>query len=552
MRRQLFISAVCMALLASCADTDMVQMGMDEPETLAAYDYMKQYGALKDYATFGIGANVDVAALTDGGMEYRIAVGNFSTLVPGTAFTHGAMVKASGALNTTTVSDIMESAAEKGMSVTGGPLVWSERQNSTYLNGRLDPNVIRPDGDEGGYCIKVTNNVSGKMTDAQVAYTFARTPQVEPGVKYKMTFWVRGTAEGTIQCATYSDGKGSRFTPTVNVTREWAQVEMTNSMATGIKGLKQVLFNIGSYVGTLFIDDIKFYEASYDERDNLNTLNTNLDDPEATADALSVLTDTNKGIEDLGVSLLGEGYDPLATYVDKTDEEKATIIRGEMTKFIADVTGEYGGNVHEWDVVCWPLDDTDPTQLRSGTGKQLAGGEFYWQDYLGRDYAVFAFNDAAQNTADGDRLFIRENNLAGNAAKQDALISYISYIESQGARIDGIGVDIDTSVGSPNISGIGAMLGKLAATGKLVKISALTIGLGDDVTTDIVTEEQLKAQGEAYRTVIKAYMDNVPEAQRAGIVQGNLIDGTLPMGLWASDWSRKHAYGGFVKGLRQE
>jgi endo-1,4-beta-xylanase len=34
----------------------------------------------------------------------------------------------------------------------------------------------------------------------------------------------------------------------------------------------------------------------------------------------------------------------------------------------------------------WP----DPTQLKSGVGRELAADEFYWQDYLGKDYAVMA------------------------------------------------------------------------------------------------------------------------------------------------------------------
>lgn len=575
MKRHLFISMACTAALLSCTDNDMVQMDMEKPATLAAYDYMKAYGALKDYAGFNIGTDIDRNTLAAGGMEYRLAVENFSNIVPAMTFTHGEMMKANGELKTTVADDIVRRTGAKGISVTGGPLIWSNRQNSTYLNALLGPNVVRPDGDDGGYCIKVTNTISGSTTDAQVAYTFGKTPSVDASgvAEYCLSFWVRGTAEGTIECATYSDGKGSKFSPKVNVTKNWTHVEV-KSHTNGINGLKSVLFNIGSFVGTLFIDNIEFSEIDYftgELIDNLNTVNPNLDDPEATAEAVSVLTDKNEGIEDCGVSLLGEGYDPLAEYIDKTDDEKTAIIRGEMVKFIDGTIGKYKNSIREWDVLKEPLDETDPTQLRSGLDKTLGGGEFYWQDYLGRNYGAEAFKEAARQAADGSRLFIIETNLAGNDAKCDALTGYIAEMEGQGARIDGIGVEISTSTATADIAAIGSMFKKLAATGKLVKISSLTVdadnlpedkdgntadnGNGDEdgeVDTEAAFEAAMKEQGETYRKIVRSYMDNVPEAQRAGIVQKNLLDSTLPLGLWDKSYSRKHAYGGFVKGLTGE
>ena len=144
-------------------------------------------------------------------------------------------------------------------------------------------------------------------------------------------------------------------------------------------------------------------------------------------------------------------------------------------------------------------------------------------------------------------------------------------MEGQGARIDGIGVEISTSTATADIAAIGSMFKKLAATGKLVKISSLTVdadnlpedkdgntadnGNGDEdgeVDTEAAFEAAMKEQGETYRKIVRSYMDNVPEAQRAGIVQKNLLDSTLPLGLWDKSYSRKHAYGGFVKGLTGE
>lgn len=53
------------------------------------------------------------------------------------------------------------------------------------------------------------------------------------------------------------------------------------------------------------------------------------------------------------------------------------------------VTKDY---VKAWDVVNEPMSDwPDQYALKTGIGKtELAEDEFYWQDYLGKDYAVKA------------------------------------------------------------------------------------------------------------------------------------------------------------------
>lgn len=473
---------------------------------------------------------MDAAEWMDGGMAYRIAVANFTQLVPGTAFCHQNVVKASGAIDTTTIALLGEATQRHSMTMMSSPLVWHRYQNSTYLNARLSPNVIRPDGDDGGYCLQMTNTASSSaMTDAQVAYTFARTPQVEPGIKYKLTMMVRGTAEGTVQCATYSNGRGSRFTPNIAVTKEWKRVELTNTMATGIKGLTSVLFSMGQYVGTLYVDDIELYEVDNkgnEVTDNLNTQNTHLDDAETTAGCTAIHADTHQTLEGVGVSALGDGYDPLATYVEKTDAEKQAILTEEMTRYLGSVMDVSSANTTDWLVVCEPLDD--------GT----AEGAFYWQDYLGREgYAVTAFREAAKHTS--GKLYIGESGLAADAEKCRGLIAFIQQIESQGARVDGIAVNIVTDRADEN--DYAQMFQLLAGTGKLVKIGNLQ-----------VTAENQPRQAAVYTAILDAYASQVPTAQRGGIVQHQVLDSDQPWGLWTQDYSRKHAFGVVAEKLRNE
>lgn len=553
MKHNILFAVVCIGLLASCADTDMVQLEPEEPASLAGYDYLRGYDVLRNYADFNVGVVIDAADYLADGMDFRIAASNFSEVIPGVAFAHGSTAKANGAVDTTGILAVLGKADTHGMAVFGYPLVSNKDQNSTYLNSRLEPNVIRPDGDDGGYALKMTNTVvTDNNADAQVAYTFARTPSVEPGIKYKLTFMVRGTARGKVQCATYSNGRGSRFTPEFEVTTEWTKVSMTNSMVSGITGLQAVLFNVGKYIGTLYVDDIELYELDdWDEEatDNLNTANTNLDDAETTAASVAIHT-SNGGLDDVGVSALGEGYDPLATYVEKTADEKQTILLAEMRHYISSVADAGKGSIVEWGVVCNPLGGTD---VAVSGGEAPGGGEFYWADYFGRDYAVEAFKTARQSMGNDARLYICESGMEDNIDKCAALTDYIQYIESRGVRVDGIGVSVSVGTAGTDHNCIADMFGRLAATGKLVKITSLDVDIDGVEVADSATEAQLKAQAELYKYIVETYMQKVPAAQRGGIIKGTMIDSdSAPSGLWNRQHGRKHAYGGFVEGLKHE
>jgi endo-1,4-beta-xylanase len=94
------------------------------------------------------------------------------------------------------------------------------------------------------------------------------------------------------------------------------------------------------------------------------------------------------------------------------------------------------------------------------------------------------------------------------------------------------------------------MFQKLAATGKLVKISELDVKVG----TDAPTPAQLEAQANVYKQVVDLYVQHVPESQRYGITLWGITDadswitGDAPC-LWLKGYVRKHAYKGFADGL---
>ena len=117
------------------------------------------------------------------------------------------------------------------------------------------------------------------------------------------------------------------------------------------------------------------------------------------------------------------------------------------------------------------------------------------------------------------------------------------------------------TLGETTMEGIRAMLTKIAATGKLVKISELDMGIkegGVTVKTENVTSAQLQQMSDFYQQIVKAYFEIVPAAQRYGITQWAATDspdssswrGGEPIGLWKLDYTRKPAYAGFADGLK--
>jgi endo-1,4-beta-xylanase len=152
-----------------------------------------------------------------------------------------------------------------------------------------------------------------------------------------------------------------------------------------------------------------------------------------------------------------------------------------------------------------------------------------------------------------DKLFINDYNLESSLSKCDGLIEYVKYIESKGATIDGIGTQMHISL-TTDKDKIAQMFQKLAASGKLIKISELDIRLG----TNAPTVAQQASQAEMYQYVIDMYKKHIPAAQQYGVTIWGLSDSVkehenwLPdesPNLWDANYVRKHAYKGAADGL---
>lgn len=359
-----------------------------------------------------------------------------------------------------------------------------------------------------GYAMVLTNPTAANNYSAQQVYTFAAA--LEQGVDYTCTFMVKASTNANLQVEIQSANYSANYYGGIAVGTSWIQVQKTITPTTADR--TKFVFDFGETACTYYIDDIVFAKAS--------------------------------------------GGTPTGpTIIEKTDAEKAVIIGDAMESWISGMLGHYKADVHAWDVVNEPM--LESGDVRNGTSDYTAGEEpddyFSWPLYMGKDYAVTAFNLARQYGNANDVLFINDYNLESNLTKCDGLISYVQYIESKGATVDGIGTQMHISATTDTLK-MKQMFEKLAATGKKIKISELDVRLG----TASPTAAQLAAQANMYRCVLNAYATIIPAAQQYGVTIWGISDNEqehefwLPNespNLWDANYARKHAYKGVADGL---
>jgi endo-1,4-beta-xylanase len=351
-----------------------------------------------------------------------------------------------------------------------------------------------------GFAFWVTNPTAADFWAAQSVYTFAEP--LEDGETYVLSFWVRGDGEGVIKPELQSANYSSNGFGDVIVTDQWKHIELTTTATAADR--TRFIISYGTYLGTVYMDDF--------------------------------VIRTNKST---GGSM---------TFVEKLPEEKTTIVGNAFSSWITEIVSTTSEFINSWNVVNEPMDDANPSEIKSGLEKSdIAADEFYWQDYMGKDYAVEAFKLAREHGKEGDILYITESGLVNNLEKAAGLIEYVSYIESKGAKVDGIGVKMNINLESDK-DNIVNLFNTLAASGKIIKVSELELGLG--INAEEATVEHYKAQSDMYQFVVAKYFELIPAAQRGGITITSPSDrGQNHTGLWSESFNRKRAYVGFINGL---
>lgn len=355
-----------------------------------------------------------------------------------------------------------------------------------------------------GYSMVLTNPTEAQLWEAQQVFTL--NEPLEQGTEYTISFYVKADVPATIQFQLQSPDYSADYSGGIEVGTTWRQVVRTLTPAKADRN--KFVFDFGQTAATFYIDEV-------------------------------VLTSGE----------IATGSEPVI--VEKTDEEKAEMIGAAMENWITKMVTRYTAEVTAWDVVNEPMKEGG--SLRDGNVTDLANDDFYWQKYLGKDYAVTAFKLARQYAEPSDILFINDYNLESSPAKLDGLIEYVNYIESKGATVDGIGTQMHVSLNTSR-ENIISMFQKLAATGKIIKVSELDVRLG----TASPSTAQLADQADMYQFIFDSYREYIPAAQQYGITIWGVSDHEkehefwLPNespNLWDANYERKHAYKGVADGL---
>lgn len=367
-----------------------------------------------------------------------------------------------------------------------------------------------------GRALKISN--SAVRTNDYDAQLFLKFPAVAVGEKYELKMNVRSDVAASYPTQAHTTPGAYKFYDffgAISSTPTWTTYTKEITVTAEIATSGSVAFNLGKTATNFYFDNITLKK-----------------------------------------------YNPLGgtTIVEKTAEQKKAILTTALETWIKGMVTASKDYVKAWDVVNEPMDDAKPTELKTAAGRTtIAADEFFWQDYLGKDYALKAFQLARQYGNANDIHFINDYNLEYSIDKCKGLIEYVKYLEDKGAKIDGIGTQMHI-VATSDKAKIEEMFKLLAATGKLIKISELDMGFTGNVKTAQATAEQYAAQSEMYKYVIKKYFELIPAAQRYGITIWAPQDSPAtsswragePIGLWTEGFVRKPAYVGTAEGLKNK
>ena len=456
--------AALLLSIASCTEPHVLSYDVEKPESIANQESIDAYADLKTYVDrkanpdFKLGVGISLSDYVNQTVDYRLVNKNFDEVSCGYEMKHGAIVQADGSLALDNVNKLLKATKEANISVFGHTLCWHANQNATYLKKLIAPDILSSTGpgwdlitandfetaDASNYqvnsnvttgftavgqgangvgrALKLTNaTVRANDWEAQLYVKFA--PGVQVGEKYRLTVDIRADVATTSPTQAQLNPGGYKhwdFFGNLSYSTTWTTYVKEITVSTEMATCNTIAFNLGKTATSFYYDNLKIEKYS------------------ATG---SVQTQ------------------------EKTPEQKKAIIDAALEKWIKGMVTNCAPYVKAWDVVNEPMSDwPDPTQLKTGIGKTLAADEFYWQDYLGKDYAVRAIQLARKYGNSADKLFINDYGLeAPDQKKCQGLIQYIQYVESKGVKVDGIGTQMHVTLGETTIEGIRSNVDKISS-----------------------------------------------------------------------------------------
>ena len=603
MKKQYIIVALGAILMASCAEEFDRNFEVERPDKTEKYAYLTDYKALKDYVSdpnFHLGVGTDATDYANQGVAYVVTNANFNETVAGNAMKMGSCVGDDGSMDFSTVEAYVKAATDAGINVYGHTLAWHAQQPTAWLKtliadkeATVDPenmeyeeiieeqlsnpdcegtdatNFVCRDGDGGGDVTRIEDGVGvdgsrgvrvhsiDNPTNDWDSQFFITTPNHvwKAGDKYEFKMMAKADKNATVDIQSHTTPGNyihwSMLKGSYDITTEWQEFTFEGTITAeqaGSDGMSTIAFNLNKLkeANNYYFDNMSWKSYTQVAKGG----------GEATPQTPEELLDTLTYAMDLWIGGMMEAC--------KNEEGTEVLVKA-------------------WDVVNEAISGEDKDgdgiyDLQHGTVKikdLKKNSDFFWQDYMGDlEYVRTAVKKARQYGGNDLKLFVNDYNLESDwdqNKKLKSLIEWIKKWEADGVtKIDGIGSQMHISyymnpqTQESKKKAIEESFKLLAASGKIVRISELDMGIvdadGNDIKTADVTEEQHHAMAEFYTWIIKKYKEIIPAAQQWGICQWCATDSPAgsgwranqPVGLWDQNYYRKHTYAGFADGLSGE
>ena len=284
------VVAVCG--LASCADTDMINIFKDKTKNLKDYEYLNDYDALKTFSNpkaspnFKLGVALEADDYNANGLVTRLANANFMELTAGNAMKMASCVDENGNLNFENVQAFVNNAEANGVSVYGHTLAWHAQQPLKWLEKLLkdkeldiDPNAKLEKEDYSGdfvgmskfpyfvmgYEPSIVNGcLHSENPGSWYQYFIADGISIPADGNYTAIVKVKGSVANAglaLNCG-WGWGSGESASGKLKITTDWTEQKVD---FTGIPGGKKcnLVLQPGSYDGTLDIQTVRLvhYES---------------------------------------------------------------------------------------------------------------------------------------------------------------------------------------------------------------------------------------------------------------------------------------------------
>lgn len=307
---------------ASCADDKFVDFKTEKPESIAQYEYLNAYDALKTYIdrsthpNFKLGVGVAANDFLKGEMVRSVAVANFDEVVAGNAMKYASIVADDGSMDFGTVTKFVEAAKTSGLTVYGHTLCWHSQQNNKWLNSLI---ANKPKPVDPSSVNRVLHIVAGEpkdnVWDWEIYYDLDNV--LEIGKQYTLTLRIKGSNPGAFSFwPGMKDGSDTHYGfPECTSGEGWIDNTIVFTPTSSIDRLR---FCFGKLGGDLYFDDVVL-KADGSEANLL--VNSSFDEDDISHWTTVSWMGLSYGVEELGESGSTVWFESIITNGDAEGED---------------------------------------------------------------------------------------------------------------------------------------------------------------------------------------------------------------------------------------